>query len=99
MVYCWYTAAVADDISLPDPLQVVFSVGETESSGCINVPITSDTELEGDHDFTVTITSAGNTPHAMIGTPSVSIITIKDDERKEQLWNNSFDCVVNHVYA
>ena len=78
---------------------MVFSVGQTESTGCIDVPITSDTELEGDHDFTVTITSAGLTPHAMIETASVSIITIKDDERKEQLWNNSFDRVVNHVYA
>ena len=31
---------------------MVFSVGETDSVGCIDVPITSDTELEGDHDFT-----------------------------------------------
>ena len=74
---------------------MVFSVGETESTGCVDVPITSDTELEGDHDFTVTITSAGSTPHASIGTPSVSTITIKDDESKEQFWTHSFDRVVN----
>ena len=76
---------------------MVFSVGQTESTGCIDVPITNDTDLEGDHDFTVTITSAGLTPHAIIGTPSVSIIAIKDDERKEQLWNHSFDRV--GIYA
>ena len=78
---------------------MVFSVGQTESTGCVDVPITSDTELEGDHDFTVTITSAGNTPHASIGTPSVSTITIKDDESKEQFWTHSFDRVVNGIYA
>ena len=79
-MYTPFSAAVADDISLPDPLQVVFSVGQTESTGCIDVPITSDTELEGDHDFTVTITSAGSAPHAIIGDVFISSITIDDDE-------------------
>ena len=82
-MYTSISTAVADDISLPDPFEVMFSVGQTESTGCVDVPITSDTELEGDHDFTVTITSAGSAPHAIIGAPAVSTVTIKDDESKE----------------
>ena len=79
-MYTHFSTAVADDISLPDPFEVVLSVGQTESTGCIDVPITSDTELEGDHDFTVTITSAGSVPHASIGDVFISSITIDDDE-------------------
>ena len=39
--------------------------------------------LEGDHDFTVTITDVG--PFAMIGTPSISTVTIDDDESEEHV--------------
>ena len=54
--------AVSDDIALLDPLQVVFSVSQTSSTGCITIPIINDEEVEGDEDFTLSITSAGSAP-------------------------------------
>ena len=74
--------AVTEDITLPSPFSVVF----TSSSGqemCISIPITSDDQLEDDHDFTASITSAGSAPHAsVIAAMSMTRIIIRDDERK-----------------
>ena len=72
---------VADDTDLTNPeLQLVFPVGHSNSTNCIDIPITSDTELEGDHEFTVEITGAGSTPYASLGSPVVTTVTIEDDE-------------------
>ena len=72
--------ALSDDISLPDPLQVVFSVGQNTSTGCITITITRDEEFEEDHYFTVSITSAGTVPYAVVGSPAVARVTILDDD-------------------
>ena len=43
--------------------------------------VTSDNELEGDHQFRVEITSAGDGPPAvMLAEPTTVTVTIEDDE-------------------
>ena len=64
---------------------LIFNVGYPNATKCINIPITSDTELEDDHDFNVTITSAVSAPHASIGSPSVTTVTIEDDESMSEI--------------
>ena len=72
---------MVEDTSLSSAqFNLIFTVGHPNSTKCFDIPITSDTELEDDHDFNVTIISAGSAPHASIGTPSVAIVTIEDDE-------------------
>ena len=71
---------MSDDVSLPEPFQVVFSVGQTTSTSCTTISITSDTESEGDQSFTVAISSAGTAPYATVGSPSVTLVTITDDD-------------------
>ena len=77
---CWHTG-VMDDTGLADPmLQVVFPIGHPTQTNCIDIPITSDTELEDNHDITLDITAAGTTPFASLGTPTSTTVTIDDDE-------------------
>ena len=77
--------AVSDDVSLPEPFQVVFSVGQTTSTSCTTISITSDTESEGDQSFTVTISSAGTAPYARILNPSVATVIIQEDDNSEPI--------------
>ena len=57
-----------------------FSVGGP-TTNCIDFNITDDEELEGDHDFTVEITDISSmTPHAMIGSSNITVVTITDNE-------------------
>ena len=58
---------------------MTFNVG-TPQIACATVSITDDTELEGDHDFSVFIASVGIS--ATIGAPDTTVITINDDESK-----------------
>ena len=75
------STVVVDDTGLSSAqFNLIFTVGYPNATKCIDIPITSDTELEDDHDFNLTITSAGSAPHASIGTPSVATVTIEDDE-------------------
>ena len=72
---------MADDTGLTNPVfQLVFPVGHLSQTYCIDIPITSDTELEDNHEFTVEITGAGSAPHATLGSPVVTTVTIEDDE-------------------
>ena len=81
--YFAHTVVVQDtDLSTPQ-FNLMFPIDHPDTTNCIDIPITSDTELEDDHDFNVTITSAGSAPHASIGTPSVATVTIEDDESKK----------------
>ena len=57
-----------------------FSVGGP-TTNCIDFNITDDEELEGDHDFTVEITDISSIPpHAIIGSSSINVVTITDNE-------------------
>ena len=72
---------VAEDTDVTNPVfQLVFPVGHLIPTNCIDIPITSDTELEDKHEFTVEITGAGSAPHATLGMPVVTTVTIEDDE-------------------
>ena len=63
-----------DDLLTSESFQVVFPVGHNSSTSCVSITITNDTDLEGDHDFSVAISSAGTAPYAVIGSPSNAII-------------------------
>ena len=75
---------MSDDISLPEPFEVIFSVGQTTSTSCITINITSDTESEVDESFTISITSTGIEPYAVVGDLSVTTITIFDDDNDDE---------------
>ena len=77
---------VAEDTGLPDPptVDVVFPVDPaTPSVLCADIPITSDDFLEDDHDFMMTIVSAGNAPHATISTTADSTTVVIEDDESE----------------
>lgn len=56
---------------------MVFSVGQNTSTSCITIAITNDERIEGDQNFTVSITTAES---AAVETPSVVIVTVIDDD-------------------
>ena len=62
---------------------MTFIAGGPNTPLCVTFDILDNNVLEGDHDFTVTITDVG--PFAMIGTPSISTVTIDDDESEEHV--------------
>ena len=62
---------------------MTFTAGGPNTPLCVTFDILDDSVLEGNHDFTVTITDVG--PFAMIGTPSIRTVTIDDDESEERL--------------
>ena len=64
---------------MTNPVQAVFTTG-LSNTACVTIYITNDEALEGDHDFTITITDTEST--ANITDPMSSIITIIDDECK-----------------
>ena len=59
---------------------MVFFISQTSSTSCITIPIINDEEVEDDEDFTLSITSAGSVPHAVVEGPSVTTVTIIDDD-------------------
>ena len=83
MIYTLYDLppGLAADTGLGNPqFQVVFPIGHPTQTYCTDIPITSDTELEDNHEFTVEITGAGSAPFAILGTPVITTVTIIDDE-------------------
>ena len=65
----------------PVPATVVFPVGGPPPAMCSTFTIQPDTELEGDHDFTVEITGiSSGLPHATINAASTTTVTITDDD-------------------
>ena len=77
---CSLTIAIGDDTELlAAEFTLVFPAGSTNGTRCSSIPITDDELLEGNHEFTVTLTGAGS--HASIDTlSSVTTVTIIDDE-------------------
>lgn len=77
------STASPEDYLPPIPIALVFSVGGTPSTLCTTVEIINDNELESDHEFTVGILDVfPGSPHAIIGDPSATTVTIEDDEGK-----------------
>ena len=70
-----------DDFTSPNPLQIVFDPIVSAGPLCATFDILDDTELEGDHSFTVQITGVG--PAAVIDiSADTATVTIDDDERE-----------------
>ena len=61
---------------------MTFLDGLNDQTLCTPIPIRDDMVLEGDHAFTVAIVGAGTSPHAEVGSPSSTTVTIKDDESR-----------------
>ena len=77
------STVVAEDTELTDPnLMLVFPDTTTETTRCLTIPLTSDTALEDDHEFTMEITSVDSPPHASIVAPSTATVVLQDDERE-----------------
>ena len=73
-------AVVLEDTGLSGVLfEHEFDIGSNQID-CVEIPITNDEALEDDHDFNITITNAGSSPHADLGTPTITTVIIKDDE-------------------
>ena len=66
---------------LPVPATVVFPVGGPPSTVCATITIVTDTVLEGDHGFTVSIVGTNpGSPHATLSTSTTTDVTIIDDD-------------------
>ena len=64
----------------------MFPVTPTLETLCLNIPITRDDELEGDHEFTLIITSVGSGPYAVIAAhSSIATVVIEDDESEHTI--------------
>ena len=82
MLFYLQIALMSDtDLAMAN-FSLTFPDGTNETIRCTTVPIRNDTELEGDHAFTVDIVSAGSPPHAIVGALSTATVTIEDDESK-----------------
>jgi len=67
---------------VPDPL--VFPANSTEGMElCAEITIANDAALEGEHNFTINISSTS--PEITLGDPYEATIVIKDDERKRKV--------------
>ena len=65
------------DFSANDPV-ATFAVG-APAPGCIQVDISPDTSVEGDHTFSVSLNPGPIIPSLTVGTPSTTVVTITDD--------------------
>ena len=68
-------SVLGEDFSAPDPLQITFAPGMNES--CAMVSIIDDDALEGDHEFTVSISMTA--PPITIDSTAIEV-TIEDNE-------------------
>ena len=67
---------------VPNPFEVTFDVMSMSGSlACINISIPQDSALEGDHEFTVHLSTVS--PDVVtIGSPTDAEVVITDDESK-----------------
>ena len=74
--------SVAGSDYVAGPLQATFPISSMEGdTSCVNISILQDLALEGDHEFSVEVTSA--TPSIVtVGMPSEEMVTILDDESR-----------------
>ncbi len=84
-----------DAVPIPDPL--VFPTNSTEGIVlCAMVGIIDDTALEGEHSFTVHITSTS--PEISVGMAYATIV-IQDNERKRTSYTGTHQfCLYNFTY-
>ena len=68
------------DFSTTDPV-ATFAVGAL-APGCIQVDISPDTSVEGDHTFSVSLNPGPITPSLTVGVLDTTVVTIIDDDSK-----------------
>jgi len=78
-----YSLAVeSDDYVVPVPFEVTFDATSMSGSlACINISIPQDFALEGDHQFTVHLSTL-SPDIVTIGSPLYTTVVIADDESK-----------------
>jgi len=65
-----------------DPFEVTFDVMSMSGSlACVNISVPQDSALEGDHEFTVQLSTL-SPDVATIGSPANATVVIADDESK-----------------
>ena len=73
------STVLGDDYTLPAGTSVTYSSGVSASvTECVNISTVDDDALEGDHSFTVFISSTD--PSVTIGNLSAQEVTINDNE-------------------
>ena len=73
------------DFTVPDPLQVTIPAGPIPSSPvCVLIMATEDTQIEGDHGFTVSINQP-SLSGVIVGSPRSAVVTIIDNDGMFQL--------------
>ena len=81
--YTFYSPAVEnDDYVVPAPFEVIFDTMSTSGSlACINISIPQDSALEGDHEFSIWLSTLS--PDVVtIGSPANAMVVLADDESK-----------------
>ena len=79
------SVVLEDTLLSSELLEVEFPIGYSNVVFCADIPITNDDALEDIHDFTLTITGAGSSPHAVLGMPTVTTVNIDDDEGEQYI--------------
>ena len=73
-------AVMGEDFTEPSPLQVTFSSGDLiGDTACTTLGIINDNNLEGDHEFTVSLETVAP-PGLVISNSSTATVSIMDDE-------------------
>ena len=68
------------DFRVPDPFQVTITAGPIPSSPvCVLIMATEDTQIEGDHGFTVSINQLSLST-VTVGSPGSALVTITDND-------------------
>ncbi len=70
-----YDSATADDVSAPTTL----TLPQGATSATLRIPITADTDIEGDETFTIALSAVADAPYEL-GQPAAATITINDDD-------------------
>ena len=73
------------DFSITDPV-ATFAVGAL-APGCIQVDISQDMSVEGDHTFSASLNPRLITPSLTVGTPDTTVVTITDDANDSKCGN------------
>ena len=81
--YTFLSLAVEnDDYVVPVPFEVTFdTMSMSGSLACINISIPQDFALEGDHEFTIRLSTLSHDV-VTIGSPADAEVVIADDESK-----------------
>ena len=78
-----HSAAILEDVFIPQPFQVVFYEGQNTSTSCIAILILRDVEFEMEESFSISIIREGSVPNATIVSPFVATVTIQEDTTPE----------------